>query len=471
MKSISKYLILICAGLSVAGCTKYTDIKTQGQLTPGQTENYRYLLNYTSAYELGPRMGDVASDDLSIPDGSAQQQQLVNYGSYYAWFPNAYTWQAGYPVNSSAYTDYEWNAMYNTIAYCNTVISEVPTSKGGTAAEKDELIAEALVHRSDAYLMLLNSYAKAYNAETAAKDPGVPLLLTETVTQSLVRAPVQVVYNQIIADLKKAIPALLTTQPYTTIPTKASAYGELARCYLYMNNYKSSDLYADSALAINSNLIDLGAITTLSSTTYPLRKNNPEILLSKVPYGGYTNFPPTVFRLSDELLALLGTKDQRYTLFTADANVVSYSYTAGSGRYYYTELALGEPRNIGPSVPEMMLIKAEYYARTGDIANAMLWVNKLRKKRFKPADYVDETATSADDALSKVIDERHREFCFRMLRWWDMRRLTSEAQFQKTYTRTFGGVTYTLKPNSNKYTFQIAGYLIGLNPEIVQNPQ
>ena len=67
-------------------------------------------------------------------------------------------------------------------------------------------------------------------------------------------------------------------------------------------------------------------------------------------------------------------------------------------------------RNVGPSVPEMMLIKAEYYARNNQPTEAMQWVNKLRVKRFAAEDYTEETATDADDALKKVIDERHREF-------------------------------------------------------------
>lgn len=469
MKSLYQFSILALAAVLFAGCQKYVDIKTQGQLTPGDIINYRYLLNNTSAYEYGTRMGDMASDDANIIDGSTQQQQFVTYGAYYAWFPLSYTWQAAYPATSTYNNDSEWNSMYNTILYSNTVTTEVPTSKGGTDAEKAELIAEALVHRADAYLMLVNSYAKPYNAATAASDPGVPLLTTETTTQSLVRAPVQTVYNQILLDLKKALPSLQVTQTFNTIPSKASAYGELARTYLYMNDYANASLYADSALALRSTLDDLGTYTTVKGSTYPLRKNDPEVLLSKVAYGGYS-FPPTIIRLSDNLLSLLGTKDQRYNLFTCDPSTISSSYVAAGGRFFYKDVALGEARNIGPSVPEMMLIKAEYYARKGDAANAMSWVNTLRKKRFKAADYTDITATSTNDALVKVIDERHREFFCRMLRWWDMRRLKSEAQFQKTYTRTLAGVTYTLDPNSNKYTFQISGYVIGLNPEIVQNP-
>jgi hypothetical protein len=460
--------ILVCLGF--AACENYVDIKTQGKLVPGEISNYRYLLNYTYAYEIGPQLPDIASDDVELVDGSTQQLALSVSDSY-AYWTKSYTWQTVvYPIGTYQ-SDYDWNAMYNTVTYSNVVINEVPTSTGGTESEKAELIAEALVHRADAYLMLVNKYAKPYNASTATGDLGVPMVLTETTAQSLKRASIQVVYDQIITDLKTALPALPLTQSYTTLPSKPSAYGELARTYLCMNDYANAKLYADSALLYRSTLNDLSTIAALSSTTYPKRVSDPEILLSKITYGGLSAYTPYALRLSSSLLTLLGTKDQRYALFTTVPATISSSYTTAGGRFFYKDRALNESRNIGPSVPEMMLIEAEYYARNNKSDVAMNWVNTLRKKRFKAADYADLSATDSNDALKKVIDERHREFFCRMLRWWDMRRLKDDAMFAETLTRTLAGVTYTLAPTSNRYVFSIPDYQILLSPEIEQNPE
>ncbi|WP_443937388.1 RagB/SusD family nutrient uptake outer membrane protein [Pedobacter sp. MW01-1-1] len=471
MKTIYKSLSLFCMVFSLASCQKFVEIKTQGTLVPGETSNYRLLLNNTSAFESGPGLVDYASDDVSYVDGSVQ---LTSMGAseYYIWTLYSYKWSnVIYPANSAYYySDPNWNSMYNAIAYSNTIISEVPTSSGGTEAEKAQYVAEALVHRADAYLMLANTYCKPYVAATAATDLGVPLILTPTTSQSLARPSLQSVYDQIIKDLNAAIPALPNTQNYNTLPSKVAAYAELARCYLYMNDYANANSNADKALAIKGNLVDLGAINAITYGTYPLRAVDPEVILSKVSNGGVSAYTTTGMRLSSDILNLLGTKDQRYNLFTADASLISTTYVPAGGRFFYRDRAIGETRNIGPNVPEMMLIKAEYYARNNDIANAILWMDKVRVKRFKPADYVASTATTAAEALTKVIDERHREFFCRMLRWWDMRRLKSEAAFQKTYTRTVSGVTYTLAPNSNRYVFPIAEYLRQLNPELQQNP-
>jgi starch-binding outer membrane protein, SusD/RagB family len=463
-------LILLSTAILFPACEDYVDIKTQGSLVPEEISNYRYLLNNTSALEYGPKISDYASDDVEYIDSSSQQQAIAN-SDYYGYYARSYTWQSDiFPIGAYQ-TDYNWNDMYNTITYANVVINEVPESTGGTADEKNELIAEALVHRADAYLMLVNTYAKPYNSSTASSDLGVPLVLIETTTQSLKRASVEEVYTQVISDLKKALPNLEESQTYNTLPSKPSAYGDLARTYLFMNDYANAKLYADSALAMRSTLNDLSTLTSLSSSTYPTRISDPEVLLSKLADGGVSAYSPYAMRLSDDLLSLLGSKDQRYTLFTTDASSISDSYTTAGGRFFYKDKSMNEGRNIGPSVPEMMLIEAEYYARNNKPTEAMKWVNELRKKRFLASDYVDLTASDASDALVKVIEERHREFFCRMLRWWDMRRLKDDSRFQKTYTRKWNGETYTLAPTSNRYVFPIPAYQILLNPEIEQNPE
>lgn len=464
MKSIYKYLAFSFLAVAASGCKKYVDIKTQGNLVPNQTINYRYLLNNTDGFEYNANLSDFANADINITDES---QMLDMQSEYYGYFANSYAWKdVIYVLGSSYENDDSWNMLYKTILNCNTIINELPESNG-TQAEKDALAAEALVHRADAYLVLLNNYAKPYDAATAATDLGVPLLTTQTVSQSLKRASVKVVYEQILADLLKAVPSLPATQRYNTLPSKVSAYGELARAYFYMKDYTNAAKYADLALATRSTLNDLSTFEGTTGT-YPLRINDPEILLSKVPIGGqYNYYSPTIPKLSDEFLSLLGTQDLRYTLFTVPGTTVSENYT---GRFFDKETFTGQIRNEGPSVPEMLLIKAEAFARAGDAGTAMLWLNRLREKRFRPADYVPATATSANDALVKVVQERRREFFGIMLPWWDMRRLKNEAPFERTYTRVVNGETSTLTPNSNRYVFPIAESLRRLNPELEPNP-
>lgn len=155
--------------------------------------------------------------------------------------------------------------------------------------------------------------------------------------------------------------------------------------------------------------------------------------------------------------------------FTTPAS--TYSGTLYTGRFFYKErIGTNETRNLGPSVPEMMLIKAEALARANNITDAMNMVNALRQKRFTTANYTAVSATSANDALVQVIKEKQREFFCRGLRWFDMRRLKDDPLFSRTITRTFKGTTYTLVPSSNRYVFPIAEYYRSFHPNIVQNP-
>lgn len=470
--SSRKWAVAVAAlsiGFTMTGCEKYVDIKTQGQLTPGTIENYRYLLNNTTALEAAPTVSDMASDDLEIIDGSPQQLSLAN-NDFNGYYRRAYQWADDiYPIDNQYHKDDNWGALYNAIAYANTVISEVPHVSDGTPAEINQLIAEAKIHRASAYLMLANTYAKPYLQVSANTDLGVPLVLQPTTEKSLDRGTLQQVYDAILADIETALPGLPAQQQFTTLPSKASAYGLLARTYLYMNRYAEAAKAADQALALNDKLNDLTKLTTTTMVNYPLRVSNPEILLSKIPVNGITAYTTTALRLSKDLLGLFDATDQRYNLFTVPGSMIS-NWEVYDGRYFYLDYIKNEGRNVGPSVPEMLLIKAEAAARDNQPVVAMTLVNRLRASRILPGSTVNLSATDAEDALVKVMQERRREFMFRMLRWWDMRRLKDDTRFQKTYTRTFGGSTFTLAPNSNRYVFRIAQYEINLSPEIAQNP-
>jgi hypothetical protein len=454
--------IITCLLLSVLSCTKYVDIKTQGSLIPQETVNYRYLLNNNNIFEQSVMLPDITSDDINIAD-SAQAASLAASSSY-AYYINAYTWQSPIYPNPTD-NDFDWNRLYTLIYNCNVIIDEVPGSTNSTDSVKNELIAEALVHRSDAYLTLVNMYAKPYDAGTAGSDFGVPLLLKPLVAGDIARASVAAVYGQIINDLTTAYPLLPRYSNFNFMPSKAAAFALLARANLYMANYPQAGTWADSAMNIQKTLNNL---STLTAATYPKRIVDPEIIFSKQAYQGF-GYMPTAIRLSDTLLNVLGTSDLRYTLFTTPAS--TYSSTLYTGRYFYKErIGNAETRNIGPSVPEMMLIKAEALARSNNVTDALTMVNALRQKRFTTAAYTAVTATTAADALLQVIKERQREFFCRGLRWFDMRRLKNDAAFSRTVTHTFKGTAYTLAPAGNRYVFPIAEYYRSFHPNIVQNP-
>jgi len=456
---MKNYIYTLLIVLTVASsCRKYVEVEQIGVRALKYTSDYRNLMNDNGALESGYGYPILSGDDTYIYDATRQ----ANISDIYA---ATYTWREKYLTEAQG--DSDWEKMYKAIYSCNEVIKGVLSSQKGTETEKQQIYAEAIVHRAYFYLTLVNMYGKQYDETTAATDLGVPLLLTPDLFVKLNRATVQSVYDQVIKDLKYSVSLLPALPDYNVRPAKVSAYALLARTYLNQRNFTQAALYSDSALAIQSGLIDLKDFST-STTAFPKRLNDPEIMLSKNITGSFTAIP-----INNDLLALLGTNDLRYSLFTNTRGAYGNSFAATfTGRAYWRYNLNGEfVIPIGPSVPEMMLIKAECAARAGNAVLAMDLVNKLRIKRFTTANYVAATATDAADALVKVVDERKREFFGRGFRWFDQKRLNKDAAFAATVTRVFKDVTYTLEPNSVRYVYPIGDKYILLNPELEQNPR
>ncbi|MBQ5654567.1 MAG: RagB/SusD family nutrient uptake outer membrane protein, partial [Alistipes sp.] len=142
-----------------------------------------------------------------------------------------------------------------------------------------------------------------------------------------------------------------------------------------------------------------------------------------------------------------------------------------------------EALDAGPSVAEMMLIKAECQARAGEYADAMKTIAPLRKARIATEAYTELTASSKDDAIKKVLQERRRELLMSM-RWYDLKRLNANdyAADDVTVTREFyefnpaagtvlmdkGVKTYTLEPNSRHYAIPIPKTEIAVGKGVIE---
>ncbi|EHQ25021.1 RagB/SusD family nutrient uptake outer membrane protein [Mucilaginibacter paludis] len=452
---MKKTIFTLAVLILMSSCRKYVEITQPGVRTLTYTSDYRYLLDNANIFEGSYGYPILSGDDTEYSDVTQQNNISTIWGAVYTW-ADTYI--------SETVNDTDWDKLYNIIYNCNVVIEGVLSSKDGSDALKQQLYAEAMVHRANCYLILVNLYGKQYNAATAATDLGVPLLTTPNLYASLKRASVNAVYTQILSDLGTSVSRLPKLPDANIRPSKAASYALLSKTYLSMRNFTQAGLYADSTLNIQNTLLDLKDYNASAGGTIPKRLVDPEVILSKIVNGSYTGVP-----ISADVLNLLGTSDLRYTLFTRAGNAFGPSFT---GRGYWRYRLNGEyVIQTGPSVPEVMLTKAECLARQGNAAAAMLVVNTLRKKRFLDADYADLPTTDAATALNTVINERKREFVGRGYRWFDQKRMNYDAAFAVTKTRVLKGVTYTLAPNSNRYLYPIGQKYILLNPEIEQNPR
>jgi len=403
-----------------------------------------------------------SGDDIASDNATWQNNQNLTTANIYVWADRIYT---------NTEEDPDWANNYKQIYQCNLINAEVMSSKGGTQAQKEAVLAAALVHRANAYFTLVNLYGKQYDATTSVSDLGVPLVTATNFTASLKRATVKEVYDFVLADLHKAIPALPATPDFISNPSKAAAYALLSRVYLNMRNFSEAERFADLALSLKSTLIDLNNHIAVPPAlpTMPLKMLNPEeIFFKKVPSMGI-DMPLSADAVNMFTATPEAAKDLRYVNFTVSGSTLWGSpFTTPA----YRRMSLtNDGLYTGPSVPEMMLIKAECEARAGNASAAVDILNTLRQKRFKPTEYFGLAAATPEEALKLTIAERKREFMGRGFRWFDQRRLAKDAGFVTTVTRVFKNVTYTLAPGSNRYTFAIGDKYIESNPEIIQNPR
>ncbi len=459
MKTQKKYIL---SGLLISmvffSCKKYVEVEPKGKITPTKVSDYQLLLNNTTIWNVSSGTTEYLTDDIGLIDASLLTQissqpiySIYQFSDYY------------YQVSQD---DPEWNLFYKQIYTANIIIDGLPTATSGTDAQKQEMTAEAKVHRAYAYLCLVNMYAKQYDPSSADTALGVPLLLDPTYTQSLKRESVKVIYTQILNDLNNSVSALPSSPSNKAAPLQAAAFALLARTYLYMGDYANALTNANKSLAIQSTLLDLNNYPTTGSflgLALPLAQNTSEAILLKACGSQYQDEP---LQASAEVLQLFGTKDLRYVFYTYNGPDLGNP----AGRYFAYFAPL-EPRNEGPTVGEMMLIKAECLARTAQGQIALTVVNTLRKARFKPADYADLTATSDSQALSLVLQERRKELFCRGFRLFDLKRLNNDPTMAKTVSHPFGALTLTLAPGSNRYIYPIPQSVIGANQEIVQNPR
>lgn len=449
MNTITRNSIYFCvlAITILSGCRKYVEIDTYTQRTLKYTADYQYLLNNVENFGTTHLLPSVTTDDIDGPS--------TVYSLWGAELQRAYIWSEQFYVDQQQ--DIGWNNLYKHIYVANEIIQGVMESQNGTPALKQQLLAEAKIHRAFAYLALANQYAPVYRPEEAANQPGLPLLLTPDLFQGLERVSLKALYDQIVADISSSIPHLPSQPSVNYHPAKAAAYALLSRTYLYMRNFEEAGRYADLALELKSELLNLDAIDK-GETTFPRVLQDPEIILFKRAAG---NFSP---RLSDQLVALYDQEDLRLKSYIGfNANKAGYEYIRSR--------ATNQGTYVGLNVPELYLNRAEVYARQGNLQALVDILNTFRASRF-PEDHPLITADDVrEDPLAFVIAERRREFVGTDLRWFDMRRLTLDEGYFKPVIREYNGNTYTLEANSPRLLYPIEQKVLDFNPEIGQNPR
>ncbi|MDE6333942.1 MAG: RagB/SusD family nutrient uptake outer membrane protein [Muribaculaceae bacterium] len=278
MKSYNKILAVLLSGAMLAGCNDL-DVLPQGSTVTEEQKNDVLNIDpskilasvsgiagqFTAFGSLSGGAGSDAHWDIGIP-GVLIRMDLRGMDEYsitsgYNWFGAAEAFTDGLP-SGQCYVIYEY--CYNIIRACNDVIkSQAPNidleNPNDNTNTVKFYVAQASAFRAYAYLYLAQSYAFTYDGNQTA--PCVPLITEENMEKAAAegepRATVQQIYDQIMADLDRAV-AYLDNNPVTpdkVIESKpkrfvslAAAYGLRARANLLMHKWAEAASDAENAI-------------------------------------------------------------------------------------------------------------------------------------------------------------------------------------------------------------------------------
>jgi tetratricopeptide (TPR) repeat protein len=460
--SKSLYLIVIATVFSIFSCKKqdnWLNVKNnKSDVTPQTLQDFQAVLDNDAVFnEYGSILGLVGTDNIYFTDAKLNAETQATR--------NTYLWAADiYQGALSA----DWTGDYQVVEYANVVLDglqKLSSTENATATAKG-IKGQALFMRSFALYQLSQLFCKPYIALTASADPGVPVRLTSDVNQKVGRGSVQQLYNQIVSDLKIAIPLLPLSAQYKTRPNSSAANALLAKIFLSMGDYLNAYSFADAALKANSTLLNYNTLSTISTSPFPtFAQSNPEIMWYCYSYGlpaTYCNARATG-RIDTNLYN---------SYINGDLRKLTYFISDGAGAFRGKANYSAKPYNFcGIANNEVYLIRAECEVRNNNTTSALADINTLMQNRFTPAAYVPFTSTDPNILLNKILSERRRELVLTgNTRWEDLRRLNQDSRFAVTLKHLYQGTTYSLPPNDKRYVFPIPQDEISIN-QLQQNPR
>jgi hypothetical protein len=439
MKILKYTTYIIAAGLLffVSSCKKYLDEKPDSSLvvTSSIDDMQALLDDAENINNATPGYMEATSDDYFLTQ-ETYNSLSTNEQNAYHWTSFDYNWQN------------DWSSGYlpiYTSNLCLERIEKVPQTIGNRD-KWNNIKGSALFFRAYYFLNLAWQFAKAYDSNTSETDLGIVLRLQSDYNIRSVRSSVEATYQRIIIDGKESLLYLGDHPLHVMRPSKAAAYGLLARTYLSMHQADSALKYSNLCLGIKSNLLNYNTDVEISSPA-PFSKFNKEtIFYSEISLGQGLYAPYSFYAFVDtNLFSGYAANDLR-----------KEAYFSSAGNYYTFKGNYTEDMTMfsGIATDEMYLTRAECYARLGNKDAALADLNLLLSNRWKTLAFDPLTAGNATEALNLVLVERRKELLFRGLRWPDIKRLNKEGR-NIVLKREIGGEIYQLLPNDNRYALPL----------------
>lgn len=494
MKQRILILVIIMAG-GISSCTKFLDVKPKGKLIPSEVADFDHLLDNSNIAQwvfidnnTGCNLGYL-TDNLSLSDGIGN----INYKANN--HPNidrywAYVFRQ--PYKNPSTSDYFWDwGTYRSMAYFNNVIDGVraiPNLSTENQQYAKTVVAQALVNRAWSYFITTLVYGPVYKPGSPNDTKTIPYVTSADIGAQLPDLSTQEqAFAQVQNDVLTALPDMPEVTNWPSRPNKTAAHALLAYYHLFTQKYDSVVYYANLAwtaaskggtdkLIYDYNSFSWTDPTNLINSTikgpdnFLSAANSRENLLYRNLDAGAgrssSSYP------SDEVIALYDQANDlrfKYFFLTAPGYKTTYNnvvYDDGNRIQYYR----GSKTNMtaGFSYPELLLMRAEGYARTNQLAAAIDDLNTLRRYRYKTGTPTLPVG-SKDEVIQQVLDERRRELPLGSFkRFLDLKRLcleTGKPWCKPKIQHKIGTETHEGTVDSKDFILTISNVILKFNPQ------
>jgi len=281
-----------------------------------------------------------------------------------------------------------WTILYKVIDNCNNIIARIDNATGDDT-KKQRIKGQAYALRANCYLTL----ASYYQFNRTGTEKAVPIYLEPTSSTSVgkPKSTITQVYQQVIADLQKALPLLKDYERNPAQKWKIDlnvVNGLLARAYLYNHQWTqaiSSAVAARNGYPLmsgddyNKGFNDLNNVEWIwAHGQTPNQSNasyNFHFLDVSTPAAYYQSFMADPYFKN-----FFDSADARFRLFDWDTLPDQEGYLRYKKFRFRDASALVGDLVLMRSA-EMYLIEAEAYTRNGNNAKGAEALNALRTAR------------------------------------------------------------------------------------------
>lgn len=322
-------------------------------------------------------------------------------------------------TNTSTIANY-WNNSYALIYNVNAIIEGLEQNPL-TKSETDPFLGEAL---------FLRAYLHFYLAELYGDIPYVKTT-DYTVNASVSRMPLEIVQQEITADLSKAKSLLpnidKSGKKLRAYKTLASAM--LARQYLYLNLWQK-------AFEESNEVISSGIISWESDLNQVFLKESSSTIWQLIPQVNgrateegitfiFESGPPTFYSLTDSFMDGFEEGDLRRKLWTREISDGTQSWFHPYKYKQRNNEASSSEYAILFRLAEQYLIRAEASLKMGNLQMAKDDIDIIRRR----AGLESTKANTSDEIMNEILRQRKYElFTEQGHRWFDLKRTSTAEQ-------------------------------------------